>query len=95
MAFFTVLLKGSNAEAYNIGNDTCAISIRELAEVVVNLFPEYGLRVVCDGNNKRPTGYLQSRINSAVPDISKAKALGWEPKFSIEEGFKRTIRSYL
>lgn len=93
VGFFTVLFKGVNAEAYNIGSDTCEISIRDLAEVMVNLFPEYGLCVVWE-NNKQPTGYLQSRVNKVVPDITKVRALGWAPVFSIEEGFRRTVESY-
>ncbi len=43
--FFTVMLNGNNGEAYNIGNNQCEISILELANKLVALFPEFGLTV--------------------------------------------------
>jgi len=94
VAFFTVLLKGENAEAYNVGNDACEISMKDLANTVAGLFPEFGLRVV-QGSVKRPRGYIESKISRTRPDISKIASLGWKPSMSIEEGFKRTIESYL
>jgi nucleoside-diphosphate-sugar epimerase len=91
--FFTVLFNGSNGEAYNIGNNNCEISILELANELVALFPEYGLTVerniVADDKM-----YLKSNISKNSPDITKAKSLGWEPRFDIKQGFKRTILSY-
>lgn len=92
--FFTVLLKGQPGEAYNIGNDKCEISIVELAELIVGLFPDKGLRVVRQAG---PSGsdYIPSQVPRNCPDISKAKALGWEPGTSLQEGFSRTIRSFL
>jgi nucleoside-diphosphate-sugar epimerase len=89
--FFTVLLKGKDAEAYNIGNPDAAISIAELAETLVSLFPEYGLTVV---RAERSTHYVQSTIEKNVPNISKAMELGWHPSIGIAEGFLRTINSY-
>ena len=95
VGFFTILLKGKNSEAYNVSNDTCVIKIRDLAEIVSDLYPEFGLNVVYNKIHKHPNGYIASRISRIVPDISKICALGWKPKVSIKKGFKRTIRSYL
>jgi nucleoside-diphosphate-sugar epimerase len=90
--FFSVLLKGKNGESYNVGNDKCEISIAELAEKLVNLFPEYKLSVIKE--RRDDSEYLESKIIRNCPDISKICSIGWEPHYSIEEGFKRTIESF-
>ena len=47
IAFFLVLLKGQSGEPYNVGgNEPFEISILELAETLVKLFPEYNLNVI-------------------------------------------------
>jgi nucleoside-diphosphate-sugar epimerase len=92
LGFFTVLLKGKNGEAYNLGFDK-ETSIIELANILVNLFPEKNLKVI-KNEHEISKEYLKSKINRGCPDISKIKILGWEPKYSINEGLKRTILSY-
>ena len=92
-AFFTVLLRGEVGEAYNVGNDQTEISIRELAELLVALFPEKGLKVMVAGRNV-DAGYLKSPVKRRCPNISKIRRLGWEPVVSLEKGFLRTVRSY-
>jgi UDP-glucuronate decarboxylase len=91
---FLVLLQGKNGNAYNIGNDKGEMSIVEFANLIATLSPYEELKVIRE-EEMLPPGYLQSRINRACPDISKIKALGWEPIISVEEGIERTIRSYL
>src|SRR4030095_11889515 len=44
--FIRVLLDGNEGEAYNVGNPSCEISILNLAEKLVELFPERKLSVV-------------------------------------------------
>lgn len=90
--FFTVLLRGERGQAYNVGNDRAEASILSLADRLVALFPEKQLKVV---EQPVPTdGYFQSKITRGCPEISKIKALGWEPKTTIEEGFRRTVLSF-
>lgn len=93
LGFFTVLLKGKDGEAYNIANSDAEVTVLELAERLVKLFPEKGLQVV---REKRPEGsnYLPSPLTRTLPDIAKARALGWKPLTGIEDGFSKTIRSY-
>jgi UDP-glucuronate decarboxylase len=93
VGFFQVLLEGHNGEAYNVGNDRGEISVLALANLLVNLFPEKNLSVIRDEQSTE-IGYLKSKITRNCPDILKIRSLGWQPRFSIEEGFKRTIRSY-
>jgi nucleoside-diphosphate-sugar epimerase len=91
--FFTVLVKGENGQAYNIGNPQCEVSILHLATQLVNLFPEKGLTVVKkDICNQE---YIKNNISRSSPDINKIKKLGWQPSTSIEVGFRRTLESFL
>jgi nucleoside-diphosphate-sugar epimerase len=92
IAFFLVLLNGKNGEVFNIGNPKCEISIIELAQRLVKLFPEKELKVVKSENQKM--GYIKSEITRNCPDISKINRLGWIPQTDINEGFIRTILSY-
>ncbi len=94
VGLFTILLRGCNREAYNVGNDKCEISILELADMLVELFPERGLKVLPQLDDGAGI-YLKSKVNRACPDITKLRSLGWEPHFSLEDGFEKTVRSYL
>ncbi len=91
IGFFTVILKGKNAEAYNVGFDK-DISILELAELLINTFPEKNLSIIKKdfGNDN----YLRTNIVRNCPNINKINNLGWHPVISIEEGFKRTIEYF-
>ncbi|MBA7480351.1 GDP-L-fucose synthase [subsurface metagenome] len=91
--FFTVLLRGECGQAYNVGNDRCEVTILELANTLAGLFPEKGLKVVKQKLPAAP-GYLKSKVSRICPDISRIRALGWEPVTGIQKGFIRTIRSF-
>lgn len=92
VGFFTVLLKGKNGEAYNVGDNRGEISILNLANLLVGLFPEKKLRV--EKKEITEEGYIRSKITRNSPDISKIAELGWVPKHSLEQGFIRTVRSF-
>lgn len=93
-AYFKVLLDGISGTAYNVGNPNTEICIKDLAETLVNLYPEKGLNVRFDIDNQSITyGAMKSPVKRTVPDVCKCMALGWKPMVSIEEGFKRTIDS--
>jgi nucleoside-diphosphate-sugar epimerase len=91
--FFTVLLKGSLAQAYNVGNDEGKISIAELAKILMDIYPEKHLKVIRN-DHELTAGYIKSNILVNVPDTSKIRELGWKPVYPIKEGFSRTIRSF-
>ncbi|WP_431288689.1 NAD-dependent epimerase/dehydratase family protein [Roseateles chitinivorans] len=90
--FFTVLLRGDAAQAYNVANEAAELSVMEFAEMLVGLFPEKALkverRVVVD-----PAGYLRSTVNRIVPDTTRLQALGWRAEVTPAQGFKRMIET--
>ncbi len=94
IAFFTLILKGEIGQAYNVGNDKAEIRIRDLASLLVSLYPERKLKVSKRDESAMP-GYLKSPFNRHVPDINKIKQLGWHPQIDLREGFRRTIGSFL
>ena len=92
VAFIMILLNGNNGEAYNAGNPQQEISILNLAEKLVKMFPDKNLKVITQKNID--SGYLRSKVSRVCPDITKIGLLGWKPIISIETGFKKTIMSY-
>lgn len=83
------ILLDSDEMVYNIGNEDGKVSIRELAEILVTIYPERGLKLVFDipeGGTKGTAPYTLGILNS-----SKLRGIGWKPKYSIKEGFKRTL----
>lgn len=76
-----------NADEFvtNLGNPT-EFTVYELAELVLRLTGSKSKMVFLPLPQDDP----QQR----KPDITKAKALGWEPKISLEDGLKETIKYF-
>ena len=91
-AYFLVMLSGED-QAYNVANINETVSVRALAERLVNLFPEKGLKVrVTLNKNDIVTNAMRSPIEIRMPDISRISSLGWKPRITIEEGFKKVVK---
>ncbi len=87
-ALYRILLS-SDDMVYNIGNEECKVSIKELAEIIVGIYPEKGLKLVFDipeGGTKGTAPYTLGILSS-----EKIRKIGWNPKYGIKEGFKRTL----
>ena len=93
IAFFTVLLNGQDGEVYNVGNPEQEYSILELANILVDLYAEFKLKVIL--NKELNPNYLKSSITRNSPNIDKLKKLNWQPKTSVSAGFSRTISSFM
>lgn len=97
-AIFKVLLHGNNGEAYNICNNEQKCSIIELAQKLINLFPEKNLKVI-KVNRDESDKYIEVSNLQGLKNFTmlsdKLRKLNWNPIHSIEDGFKRTIISIL
>ncbi|MHB9148391.1 MAG: NAD-dependent epimerase/dehydratase family protein [Candidatus Amoebophilus sp.] len=93
VGFLTIILKGENSEAYNVGNPDAEISMKELAATLVLMYPEKKINLKFNVQNN--DSFLRSDIQRICPDISKIKLLGWYPEIGIEEGFTRTVNSFI
>lgn len=95
VAFFSILLMGEAGRAYNVGNPNAEISVGDLAELLVGLYPQLGLKVMrAATRTARASEYLQSPISRSTPNIARMAGLGWSPVTGLREGFRRTIRSF-
>jgi nucleoside-diphosphate-sugar epimerase len=95
LGFLKVLMFGGNSQAYNIANPDAEISIKDLAGLLVQLFPEKNLRVLIMENKLDDSTYLRSEILRAYPTIEKVKELGWSPIVTLKDGFRRTVDSFI
>lgn len=94
VGFLRILLNGFNSEAYNVANPSCEISMENLAKLICNLFPNRNIKIRFEEPDIKKN-YLKSPILKALPSIEKIKKLGWVPETSLEEGFARTIKSFI
>lgn len=87
-AYFNILLNGGDGEAYNVANSR-EISIKDLANTI-SAITNNKIKVKFNTTNNSQS----SQSAHGQLDITKIRALGWEPKISEEEGFRRTIEYY-
>ena len=89
--FFQVLLRGTDGQVYNIGNDQNEINLVDLAKTIARVF---------DGKVKikkipYPKNYPGDEANRRCPDITKAKTeLGFKNSINLEQGLARTLKWY-
>jgi nucleoside-diphosphate-sugar epimerase len=76
-----------------VGDTNCEISISDLANLMIELFPEKKLKVV---KNIDESQYLRIMTPSrGCANTDKLLALGWKPYITLKEGFKRTVKSFM
>ena len=95
LGFLNILVSGNDGQAYNMGNPNEEKSISELALIIANIYPDLKLKVIKEHQEKPDIKYLKSPIQRNSPNIEKIMNLGWTPKISTSEGFKRTIDSFV
>ena len=87
-AILTVLLMGKTGNAYNISNRNSIVSIRQMAEAFATTG---GCSVIFSGASNEERKSYNLMENSSL-NAEKLESLGWNAKYSIEEGTERTIR---
>ena len=88
-AMLMVLFKSSEL-VYNIADENSVVSIKELAECLVNISPGKKLKLVFDipdGGTKGTASFKTGILSTE----KIRKELNWKPRYSIQEGFSRTI----
>lgn len=92
--FFHILLDGVPGEAYNLCNSEEYLSIQNLAEILVNLYPEKRLKVQVRIKDEAGAILRKEESEGRISN-EKLKSLGWRCKYNTEEGFYRTIEGIL
>ena len=88
-AMFKILLKG-NESVYNVSDERNEVSIKELAEIMVSIYPEKNLKLKFEIENNANKGYAPFKLG-ILSSKKIRNELNWNAKYSIKEGFKRTI----
>lgn len=91
--FFTVLLTGQPAVPYNVANAAGELSVLELAQLLVRLYPEKRLSVV-RGETAPSSSRTNGNPSRLLPDTSRLTGLGWHATVDPESGFRRMIDAY-
>ena len=93
--YFLILLRGEAGKAYNVCNSGEFLSISELAETLVDLYPERNLRVR-KTKREKDDPYLENyAANWIPPDSCRLEALGWKAEIDVRTGFRRVIESFI
>ena len=87
VAFFILLLDSKNGTAYNVGNDSMYMSIKDLANEVVKLLPKRDLKVIL--NNKVKCSNRMLLVSKRLENLK------WKCHYNIESGLSRTVQYYI
>ena len=91
-ALLTIMVKGTPGEAYNVANMDTEISIFDLAQRFIDLYPEAKSKLIIDlGQNATRLGY--NPIMRNVLDSSKLLELGWKPENTIDDMIRHLVNS--
>lgn len=89
LALFYILLD-SEEMVYNISSEESTVSIRQLAETLVEAYPERNLKLVFDiPESVNNTGC--SPFTLGILSSDKLRLLGWKPMYGLKEGLMRTV----
>ena len=88
-------------EVFNIGNRGNEVSMRELAELMRNLYaditgnPAYRSHPIVEVSGKQFYGEGYEDCDRRLPNIDKAcRKLGWNPTISLRDSLRITMQSY-
>lgn len=88
-----VLIHGKNQEAYNIANEDTSISIKEMAELVIQIGNGSSNLIFDINENPEKLGYNPTvKINL---DTKKIKKLGWTPTIGLRKMYETLIESLI
>ena len=89
---FHVIFKGKIGGVYNVSTEL-EHSIKQVALMLTkDIFKDQNLSVEFDiGSNID----IRPEFNRTTVSTKKVRSLGWEPYFSLKDGIKRTVKSYL
>lgn len=90
-AIFTAMLKGECGQAYNLANETEPTAIRDVAQMLSDLFPERNIKVIFE--IAKDTGAYCNYARVGL-DTAKLEALGWKPIVKLVDGLKKTVISF-
>ncbi|MCD8015641.1 MAG: NAD-dependent epimerase/dehydratase family protein [Lachnospiraceae bacterium] len=92
LGLLTVLLRGENGEAYNVSNEDTYSTIRGMAQMLIERYPESGSRLVFDiPEDANKYGYAPT--SRMLICSEKLNGLGWQAQVGLPEMFERLMGS--
>lgn len=91
LAILLLLLEGKEGEAYNVANENTAISIFDMANMLVDQYAEGKYQVKIQMEDDAKHGY--NPVNKTCISSKKINDLGWSASVDLEEAFDRMIQS--
>lgn len=93
LGLLTILVRGENAQAYSVVNESTSMQIRDVAQLVSDVLTDGRSKVVFD----IPEDTLQYGYAPDVPmrlSGEKLRRLGWAPSVDLPEMFRRLALSF-
>lgn len=87
------IAKEPNNNIYNLANEYEEISLLDLSKKIINLFPDFNLKLEVGKGQKDKIGYL--KYKRVGLDTKKLEELGWKPHTNLDKGLYRTVQSFL
>lgn len=87
----TILLKGTDAQAYTVANEETFCTIRETAEMIVSQIANDKIKLVFDIKGV-PQEYAPNLNLNLSLDTNLLRSLGWLPKVGLKEAYERMIK---
>lgn len=88
-AILVLLKKGGSGEAYNVANESCHMTVADMARLAVETVGAPGARVVFDVDETNSSGFAPD--TKLYLDSSKLRSLGWEPIVDMPEALGRLV----
>lgn len=96
VGYLKILIRGTDGESYNIGTDDDEISMRDLANLVVESAGElFEYKGAVKFEKSSDAEYLTDNPNRRCPVIDKARnELGYDPGIELGDGVRRSLVWY-
>lgn len=92
IACMVLLIKGEAGQAYNVANMDTEISIKDLAEKFIYLYPESGSNIIFDlSMDEKKLGY--NGVMRNVLNSEKLMSLGWNPINTLDTTIKKLVQN--
>ncbi|MBQ0077960.1 MAG: NAD-dependent epimerase/dehydratase family protein [Bacteroidales bacterium] len=83
-----IILKGESGLAYNIADESCDVTLRDLASLIA---AETGTMVIFELPSETEKAGFSTAVKARL-DGSRLRALGWRPLYDIRGGIVRTLQ---